>query len=140
MGLIINFTRTEKVNKILASYPLIISGYLFGSRIKGRHTSKSDLDLGLLCLSKRSLDSPAISVQLEKIVTAYALDVEILDLESDPLILIQVINGKLIYQKTLSERASLETRILHLYEDDKVLGKIRSYYLYKSFKEGIYAH
>lgn len=118
----------------------IISCYIFGSLIKGGTHPKSDLDIGIVFRSQKGISPIEIEDHLAKIAGDFDIDVTLMDLSSDPLLLIQVINGKTIYQKSLKDRIELETRILHAYEDYRYFRRIHNYYLKKSFKEGIYAH
>lgn len=136
---ILNKAMGDKLRSYLNKYPQIIAGYLFGSRIKKTNLPSSDLDLGLICLNKKNLPVTDIFFDFKKFFPEYILDPVILDLNNNPLVLIQVINGKQIYQYTLSDRLDLETRIIYLFEDYRNYQKINRYYLDKSFKEGIYA-
>lgn len=127
------------MNESLKEYPQIIAGYIFGSRIKGNNSRDSDLDMALVCFDKNGISPVDLALKIEKIIPKYLLDLSVIDLNNDPLILTQVLNGKMVYQKSLSERVELEKNILHLYEDSLNFRKIRDHYLEKSFKEGVYA-
>lgn len=140
MDKIITTDQQKSIENLLKTFPAIIAGYLFGSRVKGRSLPTSDLDLGLVCFKKEGFSPLELAVNLDRLNLPYNLDSVVVDLEDDPLLLIQIINGEVVYQKSLRERIVLETRILHFYEDDQHLMAIKKYYLDKSFKEGIYAH
>src|SRR3989304_831283 len=129
----------NKVNSFLAKEPDVVASYIFGSYSKGKGTPKSDVDMGVLCFDKSKLNQMGISLEFDKIIKSPKIDLIICDLSSDPLLLSQIINGNVFYQKSVSERSLLETRILKLIEDDGFLRKIKDYYLNKSFEEGIYA-
>lgn len=120
--------------------PNVVSAYLFGSRAKGKSLASSDLDIGVVCLDKAGISPVDLSLKLQRFIVRYQIDLSVLDLSSDPLVLIQVINGPVIYQESLAARSALETRILHLYEDDRFFRKISNYYLQRSFERGVYAH
>ena len=114
--------------------------YIFGSQISGRKRPTSDLDIAVLCLAKNRLNQLESAVKIQNVIRGLETDLVVVDLSDNPLLLIQIINGKMIYQKDLTSRAQLEARILHLYEDSRHLRKIENHYLKKSFTEGIYAH
>lgn len=136
---ILSEQQLQAVRKFLKKQQKIIACYLFGSRVSASSHPKSDLDIGVLCVDKKGISPVEIAINLSKSIPDYQPDASILDLNDDPLVLIRVINGMLVYQKSLAERIALETRILHLYEDYRHLRSISNYYLNKSFREGIYA-
>lgn len=139
MKKIISIDKLNTLRQLFSGYRQIIAVYLFGSRIKGNFIKSSDLDVGILCEEKKGLNPLAVFTEVSQIITDYTPDIVTVDLNDDPVFLIRIINGKVLYQKNLLERISLETRILHLYEDQQAFGRIRKYYLDKSFKEGVYA-
>lgn len=140
MGKIISAKQQKLIENLLKLYPAIAAGYLFGSRVKGKNLPTSDLDLGLVCPKKEEFSPLELAVGLDKLNLPYKLDPVVVDLEDNPLLLIQIVNGKVVYQKSLGERVDLETRILHFYEDSRPLREIKKHYLERSFREGVYAH
>lgn len=128
-----------KISKICGRHPQIIAGYLFGSFSTGNQRPDSDIDLGFICYDKSDLDIPVFSVSLNKLLSSKVSDVTVLDLNEKPLILMEIINGKVLYQKSVNDRIKLENRILKYYEDYLHLQSIKNYYLNKSFTQGIYA-
>lgn len=129
-----------RVTNFLKGNSQIIAGYLFGSRVSEKNYASSDLDLGILCFSKQGFSPIELGLGIDKIIDNYEADVRVADLSDDPVFLMQVINGVVIYQKNSYERTDLETRILFSYEDTKHLREIKNFYLENSFKEGVYAH
>lgn len=140
MADIITLKQKEKLKSLLRQYPKIIAGYIFGSRLKGQNHPDSDLDIGLICFDKNGVSPLDLTVKISKIILKPEVDVVLVDLKSDPLLLIQMASAKVIYEKSLGKRTLLENKILLLYEDSKPLTAIKNYYLEKSFKEGLYAH
>lgn len=128
-----------RIKKIAGQKPQIIAGYLFGSYQTSRQRLTSDIDLGFLCFDKADLDIPSFALSVSKLLLPKEADVVVCDLKEKPLILIEIINGKVILQKNIKDRVLLESRILKLYEDYLHLQSIKNYYLDKSFSEGIYA-
>lgn len=129
----------KSIQIILKTYPQVVSCYLFGSYFSGKTHPKSDLDIGVVCIDKQGTSPIEIGTKIGESISNYQADVSFLDLNDSALVLIQIINGKLVYQKSLAERAALETRILHLYEDYRYFRRIHNHYLDKSFREGVYA-
>ena len=137
---ILNKIIIAKIQKIASRKPQIISGYLFGSYQTGKTHITSDIDLGFICFDKSALDIPSFMLNISSLFTPKDADVIVCDLNEKPIILMEMINGRLIYQKDSDLRIKLETRIFKLYEDYLHYLSIKKIYLDKSFSEGIYAH
>ena len=75
----------------------IVAAYLFGSYAYGKPTNTSDIDLGFLCLSKQSVPIVAFSSNVSRALPEKEVDVVIADLTDKPLLLTEIIKGKLIY-------------------------------------------
>lgn len=129
----------KHINNLATKRPEIVAGYLFGSYAKNKQRIDSDIDLGFICVEKKDIDVLAFSLAVSRLFLPLQTDVIIADLSESPLILIQMINGKVIYENDKDQRVVLETRILKLYEDYLHLRRISNIYLNKSFTEGIYA-
>ena len=67
----------ELVRSVLRQHPEIASATLFGSRAKGTHTPRSDVDLALAG-SLGALDAEAIAAELEELPLPYRFDVHAL--------------------------------------------------------------
>lgn len=136
---ILSDEKISQIREIASKNPQIIAGYLFGSYQTGKQRSKSDIDLGFLCFDKTGLAIPSFSLSISKLFLPKDADVNTFDIEEKPLILIEIINGMVIYQKSIDERILLEKRVLKFYEDYLHLQSIKNYYLNKSFAQGLYA-
>lgn len=130
----------NQIKKIASAYPQIVAGYLFGSYGRNRQRKGSDIDLGCICFDKTNLDVITFSLALSKLFPTQKTDVVVGDLTEKPIILMEMVKGKLLYQKSLRERSLLEVRILTLYEDYLHVQSIKNYYLTQSFIKGIYAN
>lgn len=133
-------TKIVHIGKLAAKEPEIVAGYLFGSYAFNRQRLASDLDLGFICSKKKDIDVLSFSLAISKLFLPRQTDIVIAGLSESPLILIEMINGKVIYQKSVEQRVLLETRILKLYEDYLHLRNISNIYLSQSFTKGIYAN
>ena len=140
MKSILSTIQRQAVHAIFDTYPQIIAVYCYGSRTKGNALATSDLDIGIVCMDKDTLSPIDIEAKIARAITGYTLHIHLLDLSDNPLLLIRVINGVVIYEQNFHGRAELERQILHLYEDAQALLRIRTHYLDTSFQEGIYAH
>jgi predicted nucleotidyltransferase len=67
----------ELVRSVLRQHPEIESATLFGSRAKGTHTPRSDMDLALAG-SLGALGAAAIAAELEDLPLPYRFDVHAL--------------------------------------------------------------
>lgn len=140
MRQIITSTKIRKIQKLAAKEPEIVAGYLFGSYAFNRQKLTSDLDIGFICFERKDIDIVSFSFEVGKIFHSLEVDVVVSDLTDPPLIIAQMMNGKVIYQNNIDQRVILETRILKLYEDYLHLRNISNIYLNQSFTKGIYAN
>lgn len=140
MGRIITSTKIAQIQKLAAKEREIVAGYLFGSYASNRQRLTSDLDLGFICYAKKDINVLSFSLVVGKLFLPLETDVVVSDLTDSPLILSQMMSGRLIYQKNLEHRITLEGRIVKLYEDYLHLQNIKNIYLNQSFTKGIYAH
>ena len=67
----------ELVRSVLRQHPEIESAILFGSRAKGTHSDRSDVDLALAG-SLGALGAEAIAAELEELPLPYRFDVQAL--------------------------------------------------------------
>jgi predicted nucleotidyltransferase len=67
----------ELVRSVLRQHPEVVSATLFGSRAKGTHTPRSDVDLALAG-PLGALGSEAIAAELEELPLPYRFDVHAL--------------------------------------------------------------
>ena len=76
----------ELVLSVLRQHPEIESATLFGSRAKGTHSDRSDVDLALAG-SLGALGAEAIAAELEELPLPYRFDVHDLGAITHPLLL-----------------------------------------------------
>ena len=67
----------ELVLSVLRQHPEVVSATLFGSRAKGTHSDRSDVDLALAG-SLGALGAEAIAAELEELPLPYRFDVHAL--------------------------------------------------------------
>src|SRR3989344_5126930 len=101
---ILTAEKIAHIRKIASKNPQIIAGYLFGSYQTGSQQLKSDIDLGFLCFDKTGLAIPSFSLSISKLFLPKDADINIFDTEEKPLILMEIINGLVIYQKSVDDR------------------------------------
>src|SRR3989338_8356249 len=93
--------KIAQIKKIAGLKTQLIAGYLFGSYQTGKQCLTSDIDLGFLCFDKAGLDIPLFSLSVSKILLPKETDIVVCDLNEKPLILIEIINGKVLFQKNI---------------------------------------
>jgi predicted nucleotidyltransferase len=88
----------ELVRSVLRQHPEIESATLFGSRAKGTHTLRSDVDLALAG-PLGALGAEAIAAELEELPLPYRFDVHALAAITHPLLLEHIRRvGQVIYR------------------------------------------
>jgi predicted nucleotidyltransferase len=68
----------EQVLFILKQHPMVLNATLFGSRAKGTHTDRSDIDIALSGPID-ALNAAAIAAELEELPLPYRFDVQALN-------------------------------------------------------------
>ncbi len=68
----------EQVLFILKQHPMVLYATLFGSRAKGTHTDRSDIDIALSGPID-ALNAEAIAAELEELPLPYRFDVQALN-------------------------------------------------------------
>lgn len=76
----------EQVCLVLSRHPSVLNATLFGSRAKGTHSQRSDIDLALAGPID-ALGAEAIAAELEELPLPYRFDIQALDnITNEPLI------------------------------------------------------
>ena len=76
----------DMLRKVLRRHPEVISASLFGSRAKGTHSERSDVDLALTG-DVAPLIAEAIAAELDELPLPYRFDVHPVEhIRSDPLL------------------------------------------------------
>jgi predicted nucleotidyltransferase len=90
-------TLTEPIARLLAGYPTIKLGILFGSLTEGHATPASDLDLGVAAMAP--LDTALKTNLIEALAESSGRPVDLVDLRvaSGPILQQVLTQGKLIY-------------------------------------------
>jgi predicted nucleotidyltransferase len=97
----------ELVLSVLRQHPEIESATLFGSRAKGTHSDRSDVDLALAG-SLGALGAEAIAAELEELPLPYRFDVQALTAITYPPLLEHIERvGKVIYPEGRTRNAPL---------------------------------
>ncbi|MBJ7364069.1 MAG: nucleotidyltransferase domain-containing protein [Synechococcus sp. SupBloom_Metag_053] len=79
-------TELEQVCLVLSRHPTVLNATIFGSRAKGTHSNRSDIDLALAG-PLDALGAEAIAAELEELPLPYLFDVQALDsITYEPLI------------------------------------------------------
>ena len=131
---------TNQVKKIADLVPEIKLIYLFGSQAVDRVNEESDLDIAVFVENQDEVSVRKLLVKFNQVgINPINLDLSVVDLNSSPLFLLQIIKkGKCLYKRKETLQASIEGKIMQRYYDTQHMRDIYSYYLDKSIKEGTY--
>ncbi len=115
----------NKIKQALGREPRIIGGYVVGSVIRGRETAGSDFDLAVAVDNKKMLDENEIYDLIREINFPKDLDLSVVDQNSSPLFLFQIISkGQRIYERNSTDVVAFEAFTLHNYYDTQHLRNI----------------
>lgn len=124
----------SQINISLSREPKIKLAYVLGSVISGRAATDSDFDLAVIVDSADKIDYKYIYSLISDIDFPKDLDLSVVDKNSSPLFLFQIIGtGQCIYQRSQEEKNSFEAYTLKNYYDNAHLRKIYYSYLKDKF-------
>lgn len=122
----------EEIKKALIKNPHIISAYILGSYLSGNTDQESDFDLAVVVNKNLPGLEKDIYNSIQKIKFPKNLDLSVVDKNSSPLFLFQIIStGKRIFEKNTFEAIAFEDFSLHNYYDTAHLRHLN----YLSLKE-----
>lgn len=130
----INHESLNNLAQLLKSYPAVLAGYLYGSRITGHASAKSDLDLALVVDDTECVNYEEAYLKISQIFPQFEIDLRIITQDSSPTYLFQVLNGKRVYERSGLKRIKFEVKALHTYYDTQHIRDIYNLYLKKSLK------
>ncbi|MBU1000532.1 nucleotidyltransferase domain-containing protein [Patescibacteria group bacterium] len=124
----------SQINTSLSKESRIKLAYVLGSIISNRTKTDSDFDLAVVVESSDKIDYKYIYSLISDIDFPKDLDLSVIDKNSSPLFLFQIIStGKCIYQRSEEEKISFEACTLKNYYDSAHLRKIYYSYLKDKF-------
>lgn len=124
----------SQIDISLSKEPKVKLAYILGSVISGRVKTGSDFDLAVVVESSDKTDYKHIYKLVSDIDFPKDLDLSIVDKNSSPLFLFQIIStGQCIYQRSQEEKVSFEACTLKNYYDTAHLRKIYYSYLKDKF-------
>jgi len=129
------------INKTLVSDPKVIAAYVFGSRAKKMAIRESDFDLAVVVKKKTAASYDAVYERIKHVRFPADLDLVIVDKESSPLLLFEIIrDGTCIYKRSEQERVNFEARALHTFYDTQHMRNIAYSYLPRQFTISSYGN
>lgn len=129
---------SSQTKTVLAKNEPIIAAYIIGSVVSGNSNQDSDFDLVVVVKNKKNISEDKIYELVRQINFPKDLDLSVVDLNSSPLFLYQIISkGKKIYQKNELEVNKFESFALHNFYDNAHLRNIYNQALKAKFS---YAH
>jgi predicted nucleotidyltransferase len=105
---------TQTVSLLQERIPSLIAVYHYGSTALGGARPDSDVDLGVLAQDK--LDPETLSDLGSEIATLLGREVDLVDLScAAPVLLVQVLEGKVLYNSNARSLAEFETVAMSRY-------------------------
>lgn len=132
----------KKIKGYFAKQKDVLAVYLYGSFVKGVAHKRSDLDVGVLFDGKVNLYSRLGQIYSDLCDLKLPAEPEVRDisLEYSPVFLMNVIQGKLIYEKNEIERINFEVAVMKTFYDTQKLREVDYYYMKKRLQEGTYGY
>lgn len=128
----------NQIQERLSRNPKIISAYVLGSYISGKTNFDSDFDLAVVVENKTSTTEDQVYELISKIRFPKNLDLSLVDKNSSPIFLYQIIStGKCVYQRSEEKKQIFEAFVLRKYYDTQHIRNIYYSYLKDKFP---YAH
>lgn len=125
---------TLQIGGCLKNEPKIKLAYVLGSLVSGIAKKDSDFDLVVVLDNKNEISLDHVYNLVSGLNFPRGLDLSIVDKNSPPLFLFQIIsNGVCIYKQLEKERVSFEAFVLKNYYDSAHLRKIYYSYLKQKF-------
>lgn len=124
----------NQIQECLSANPKIISAYVLGSYISGKTKVDSDFDLAVVVDRKTDLTEDKIYDLISKIRFPRDLDLSVVDRNSSPVFLYQIITaGRCVYKKPEHEKQEFEAFVLMKYYDTQHIRNIYYSYLKTKF-------
>lgn len=125
-----------QLKQCFAKEPKIKLAYVFGSAVSGRVKSESDFDLGVMVDDASKISYGQVYRLIADLSFPKDLDLSIVDKNSSPLFLFQIIStGKCAYRRSEEEKIFFEAFVLKNYYDNAHLRKIYNSYLKDKFPD-----
>lgn len=119
----------------------IIAAYGIGSFVYGSVSAESDYDLAVVVEDKKATSEDNVYEMLRSVSFPRDLDLSVVDRQSSPLFLYQVISkGKRVYERNRRDMMQFEAFVLHNYYDTAHLRAIYAGYLREKFSGISYAN
>jgi predicted nucleotidyltransferase len=124
----------SKIQAAFSKEPKIKLAYVLGSVASGRIRNDSDFDLAVVVDNKGHIVLDDVYGLLSQISFPKDLDLSLVNSDSSPLFLYQIIStGKCVYQNSKEAKVSFEAFVLKAYYDNAHLRKIYYSYLKDKF-------
>jgi|SRR3972149_3720399 len=122
------------IRQALSKDSRIKLAYVLGSVVSGRARVGSDFDLAVVVDDTTKISYDQIYQLISNLNFPKDLDLSVVDNESSPLFLFQIIStGNCVYQRSEEDKVSFEAYVLKNYYDNAHLRKIYRSYLKDKF-------
>jgi predicted nucleotidyltransferase len=95
----LNNNEREMIRAVLTGYPFVLRAVIFGSRAKGTHTSRSDIDMALFG-NVLPMQAEEITMEMEELPMPYRFDIQTYNAIKNVLLKEHIDRvGKTVYEK-----------------------------------------
>jgi predicted nucleotidyltransferase len=102
---------------------------LFGSSAKRNSKDANDIDLAIKLIKGKNVSKLDLIYKLEDVFREKQIDIVVLTVDTDPLLLNEIFNGKCMYEKKKGIFEKEKLRAWKLYLDTAKIRNMRSKYL-----------
>lgn len=128
----------EEIRRLMSSKTEVSAAYIFGSTVSGRARPDSDVDVAVLLESSFMKRLPLkyradLTVDVGAALKTFHADVVILN-DAPPALAHQVITkGRLVFERSRSDRVAFQVRSLNLFLDLEPIHRVRLHYMKRRY-------
>jgi len=137
---IITVNQNRGLTSIFKQNRNILLAYVFGSTAKNNRGADSDFDLAIFKERNSKLNEFDLIKETNIATIIPNLHLSVVDLESSPLFLKQIIDGVCIYERDKFLKTNTEAMVMNIYFDTQHFRDVQNYYLQKRIQEGTYGY
>ena len=134
----------QKLGEVCRKYG-VIAVYVHGSRVKGYAAPDSDTDVAVVVEDKEKQKrggflSYDVANEIESVLKVLNPDIRVVDPNSSPIFLFEIIKGQLVFERNCDDRIDFESSVMQKYYDTQAMDDIYRQYLFADIKERAYAN
>lgn len=137
---IITINQSRELIDIFRQNHAVLLAYVFGSVTQDKHREGSDFDLAIFRDRNSELNEFGLIKETTIATLIPNLHLSVVDMESSPLLLKQIIDGVCIYERDKYLKTNTEAMVMNIYFDTQHFRDVQNYYLQKRIEEGTYGY